>query len=164
MSVIEDFLHSFSSNDAFKLFNAFMQEPIFIAVAILLTLATFFSLKKSEQRKAVLLSLLLAGVLVSILKQLYADPRPCAGLPGCEDGYGFPSAHSTIAFAIASHTFGMREFYFFLVLAVLIALSRVVAGVHSFPQVVAGAVLGFAISTSVAIFLQWANNFKRRFK
>ncbi|MDP3741866.1 MAG: phosphatase PAP2 family protein [Candidatus Micrarchaeota archaeon] len=149
--LIEDFLRSFAGSEWFNAFNFFMHDAYFAPLVVLLTLTVLFLIPKKPTRVSLLVSLLLAAVLVYLLKLFYADPRPCAGLVDCESGFGFPSGHSTFAFTIATHTFGTKYFYAFLLLAVLIALSRVVAGVHSFLQIVGGAMLGFVVSTSVNI-------------
>ncbi|MBI4406754.1 phosphatase PAP2 family protein [Candidatus Micrarchaeota archaeon] len=154
MALMREFLRSFAENDAFLAFNALMNEPFFLPFMILLAFAAFLSAKNNSSRVTLLLSLLVTTVLATFLKSLYADPRPCAGLPGCEDGFGFPSGHSALAFAIATPTFGTRFFYFFVVLATVIALSRVVAGVHFIPQIVGGAVLGFIVSATVKILVE----------
>lgn len=58
---------------------------------------------------------------------------------------GFPSGHATTAFAFAvimSSLFARRWRWLFFCFAVLIALSRVVTGMHYLTDVVAGAALG----------------------
>ena len=148
---IEVFLRSFAATGWFKAFNFFMHDAYFAPLLVVLTLAVLFLIPKKATRVSLLISLLLAAVLVYLLKLFYADPRPCAGLLDCEGGFGFPSGHAAFSFTIATHTFGTKYFYAFLVLAVLIALSRVAAGAHSFLQIVGGAVLGFVVSTSVNV-------------
>ncbi len=149
--LIEDFLRSFAATEWFKAFNFFMHDTYFAPLLVVLTLAVLLLIPKKATRVSLLVSLVVAAVLVYLLKLFYADPRPCAGLTDCEGGFGFPSGHSTFAFTIATHTFGTKYFYVFLLVAVIIALSRVVAGAHSFLQIVGGAVLGFVVSTSVNI-------------
>ena len=72
---------------------------------------------------------------------------------------GMPSGHSAIAFAgwtaitfiSASVSHGMLISLLAFLMAVLVAQSRVVSGVHSFMEVFAGAVLGIIVTT---IFFQ----------
>ena len=148
--LIEDFLHSLASTGWFQFFNYFMQDALFIPLVAVLALLAIVLLKDKGAKATVVVSLILVSILVTILKQIYADPRPCDGLLDCEAGYGFPSGHSSLAFTLAFATFGTKYFYAFTAFAVLVALSRVASGVHSFPQVVAGMVLGFLVSTSVS--------------
>lgn len=147
--LIEDFLHSLASASWFSAFNYFMQDSVFVVVVAVLALLAIVLLPRKSSKATVVVSLVVVSILVTIIKQIYADPRPCDGLLGCEPGYGFPSGHSSLAFTLAFTTFGTKYFYAFVVIAVLVALSRVASGVHSFPQVAAGMVLGFLVSTSV---------------
>lgn len=75
--------------------------------------------------------------------------------------WSFPSAHSAVAFSFATTlSFVVMEidfalgFFFsvlFLILAMFIALSRIVLGVHYFSDTVVGGLLGIAIS----VMLVW---------
>ncbi len=162
--LIEDFLRSFAGASWFKAFNFFMQDAYFLPLVAVLAVAVLVLIPRKATRVSLLVSLFVAAVLVYFLKVFYADPRPCAGLDWCESGYGFPSGHATLAFTLATHTFGTKYFYAFLLLATLVALSRVAAGVHSFEQVVAGAILGFVVSTSVNILLDKVVQLRRLVK
>ncbi len=153
MSSIEVFLQSLAGAEWFKVFNYFMQDPVFIVVIAVLALLAIVLVPRKSSKASVLLSLVLTSILVTVLKQLYADLRPCTGLENCDVDFGFPSGHASLAFALAFTTFGTKYFYVFIAVAVLVALSRVASGVHSFPQVVAGMVLGFFVSTIVNQFL-----------
>lgn len=154
MSSIEDFLHSFAGNDAFKAFNYFMQEPAFIVLIALFALVILWLKRDKYSRLTIIISLLVTLVLVTVLKQLYADPRPCVGLPGCEGDFGFPSGHSALSFSLAMNLFGASSFYLAIFLATLIALSRVVSGAHTFAQIAGGMILGVIVSTTIAIVFQ----------
>ena len=154
MSSIEDFLHSFASNDAFKAFNYFMQEPAFIILIAFFALGIIWLKRDKYSRLSVVISLLVTLILVTVLKQLYGDPRPCVGLPGCEPDFGFPSGHAALSFSLAMNLFGVSSFYFAILLAVLIALSRVISGAHTFAQIAGGMILGVLVSTTIAVILQ----------
>lgn len=142
----ESTLHGLALLPGFSEFNSLMEGPVFILFFAVVALAAFIILKKKSSRAALLLSIVLAVVLSTLLKLLYAEVRPCAGSFSCVDGYGFPSAHSALFFAIAMPMFGTKWFYGFLLVAVIVTLSRVVEGVHTIPQVVAGMALGFVCS------------------
>jgi undecaprenyl-diphosphatase len=91
-----------------------------------------------------------------LLKALSRRPRPCHLEPHCwakilpPDQFSFPSGHTMTAFSIAlvvSFFYPALEgpLYF---LAVSIAVSRVVLGMHFLSDVLAGAVLGSALGVS----------------
>ena len=96
----------------------------------------------------------IAGVLVfKILKLLSQRPRPCQYEPHCwskvlpPDRFSFPSGHTMTAFSIAlvvSYFYPSLEGPLFF-LALSIAVSRVVLGMHFLSDVLAGAVLGVAL-------------------
>lgn len=70
----------------------------------------------------------------------------------------FPSEHATVAFALAAiFLIGnlMLVFPLMLVAAILVAISRVAAGVHYFSDISVGALIGFSLSAAsqVAMFL-----------
>jgi undecaprenyl-diphosphatase len=95
-----------------------------------------------------------AGIfLFRALKRTSRRKRPCEIEPHCwafalpPDKYSFPSGHSITAFAVAV-TLGL--FYPFLqpcllALALLIAASRIILGMHFLSDVIAGSALGVAL-------------------
>jgi undecaprenyl-diphosphatase len=96
----------------------------------------------------------LTGVLVfKALKSISRRQRPCQLEPHCwskilpPDKFSFPSGHTMTAFSIAlviSYFYPSLEgpMYF---LAISIAVSRIVLGMHFLSDVLAGAVLGSAL-------------------
>lgn len=98
----------------------------------------------------------LPGLAASLLKRLIGRARPIhlddAGVFGFSPVsfgdwtfQGFPSGHATTAFATAVMVgvlFGRRRTWWIWVLAVLMALSRIVTGAHYLTDVLAGAALG----------------------
>jgi len=94
------------------------------------------------------------GILVfKALKKLSQRPRPCQIEPHCwatilpPDQFSFPSGHTMTAFSIAlvvSFFYpGLEGVLFFL--AISIAISRIVLGMHFLSDVLAGVVLGVAL-------------------
>lgn len=93
----------------------------------------------------------IAGIVVEILKQILARPRPTelldAIVVSSAHGYSFPSGHATMAFALAT-VLSAKEpkwRWWFFILAVLISLSRIYMGVHYPLDVIGGAMIGWAI-------------------
>lgn len=90
-------------------------------------------------------------LVVRVLKPLVGRPRPCVALEdvlapfGCADVGSMPSAHAANAFALAA-AIGAPWAW---VLAVFVALSRVVAGVHWPSDVLVGAAVGVVLGTLV---------------
>lgn len=108
------------------------------------------------------LALLITVVVVSALKNIWVFPRPFAQenvrlLIAHHADSAFPSKHSSAAFAIAFGIFlrKKRTGMIFLALASLVAVSRVVAGVHYPLDVLTGAVLGIIISSAAHRFLPY---------
>jgi undecaprenyl-diphosphatase len=97
----------------------------------------------------------IAGIGVfKALKTLSQRPRPCQLEPHCwsrvlpPDRFSFPSGHTMTAFSIAlvvSYFYPSLEGPLFF-LALSIAVSRVVLGMHFLSDVLAGMVLGVALA------------------
>jgi undecaprenyl-diphosphatase len=96
----------------------------------------------------------LVGVGVfKILKRISHRPRPCQIEPHCwskvlpPDKFSFPSGHTMTAFSIAlvlSYFYRGVEFPLYF-MAISIAVSRVVLGMHFLSDVLAGAILGVGL-------------------
>src|SRR5437899_2958990 len=96
----------------------------------------------------------LAGVAVfKILKSLSHRQRPCQLEPHCwskvlpPDRFSFPSGHTMTASSIAlvlTYFYPSLEFAL-IFLAISIALSRIVLGMHFLSDVLAGIILGLAL-------------------
>ena len=107
----------------------------------------------------------LAGIVVfKLLKTMSRRQRPCQLEPHCwakilpPDQFSFPSGHTMTAFSIAlvvSFFYpGLEGPLYFL--AISIAVSRVVLGMHFLSDVLAGAVLGSALGvTSIVVFASY---------
>lgn len=97
-----------------------------------------------------------------VIKPWIAKPRPYAigpwGYAIIVDhgvrGYSFPSSHATFAFALAVVLSAKEPRYRYMIFAVatMISLSRIYLGVHFPIDVLAGAVLGWAIGKSAVVF------------
>jgi membrane-associated phospholipid phosphatase len=110
---------------------------------------------------AVFIIVAAAGLADDALKIMFGRARPYMWLKGDVSGFGFfrygakyasfPSGHTTTS-AAAALAFGAlfpRWRLAFLAVALAIALSRIVLGVHYLSDVVAGAALGASIALSI---------------
>lgn len=106
----------------------------------------------------VLLSAALANLAIALFKGSVRRPRPVseaalvAGSPLGFDRFSFPSGHATNAFAWAgcAASFAPTMVSVFLALALAIAISRVLLRIHFPSDVVAGGLLGWALSLLAA--------------
>ncbi|OGL94892.1 hypothetical protein A2348_05390 [Candidatus Uhrbacteria bacterium RIFOXYB12_FULL_58_10] len=68
----------------------------------------------------------------------------------------FPSGHATIAFALVTATHALQDtllFWIAFCLAILVSVGRVAMRVHYFTDVLAGAVVGIAVTSFVIRYL-----------
>ena len=100
-----------------------------------------------------LFSISLVGVVIQLIKTNIPFPRPSQILDGITSlsSYGnydsFPSMHSALAFAVAVfiYQYSKKAGLIALVLAILVAVSRVFVGVHFPLDVICGAIIGLVI-------------------
>jgi len=94
-----------------------------------------------------------------VLKPVIGRLRPCHALDqvrllvNCGGGFSFPSSHAVNNFAIALF-FGSvyrNALLYLLIVASVVAYSRVYVGVHFFSDVIAGAFIGAGIGYLVAL-------------
>lgn len=113
---------------------------------------------------AAVMHMVAAGVLCTIiykaLKQGTSRPRPYAAHDGITlwtaplDQYSFPSGHTlhAVAFTLIALAYYPQLFWLLVPFTILVALSRVVLGLHYPSDVLAGAVIGAAVAvTSLAV-------------
>ena len=106
------------------------------------------------------INLLIGLIIVQIIKRLVNRPRPYISLnsvvpiypPSCK--YSFPSGHTCASFSIAYTLSMIYPFYswLFLVLASLVAISRIYLGVHYPTDIVIGIIIA-TISTKIVTLL-----------
>lgn len=117
--------------------------------------------KRDRKKVGWVYKLLLPAVLLSygasfVLKDFFQIPRLCSGLSSCPETYGFPSGHATIAFSFAL----VISLYFkkpqiiapSYGLAFLVALSRIMLGVHTLFDVEGGFIVGSLIAFLTYVF------------
>ena len=133
---------------------------LFLAIAFLLYLA--YPRVRANRLKIVafVIGLVIAGVLALGLKEMYAQPRPCAELLGdlklasCPTDYSFPSGHTTFAFVFAGASLGTSFFPLFILLSILVAMSRIYLGIHTLNDVAGGMVIALSVYFAVETCLR----------
>jgi len=82
--------------------------------------------------------------------------RPCIG-PECPVTYSFPSGHATVIFAavtaISLHYKNWRVTIPMVIFAILVALSRLMLGLHRLEDVIVGSVVGLLTGILISRFL-----------
>jgi undecaprenyl-diphosphatase len=138
-----------------------LSEPLFIAGVVVLAIAGLV-LRRRGLVAASALSVLASGVAVAVaavIARIVDRPRPFVDHPQIHlflahaPDPGFPSDHATAAFAIAGVLLlrlGWRALPVLLA-AVVLAVSRVLVGVHYPDDVLAGALLGTAAAVLVCL-------------
>jgi undecaprenyl-diphosphatase len=108
-----------------------------------------------------------AGWVEDMLKNAIARERPCRAIEGirlitaCPKSFSMPSGHAISSFAFAAPLFFLSRDYMMMrwrlypiVLASLIAFSRLYLGVHYPTDVLAGALLGSMIGLALSFLYQ----------
>lgn len=137
-----------------------------------------FFYKKKKQALAILLSFLISGLLVQILKNLIISPRPKLFFTSGQysqfiDGVtlsnnsSFPSGHTASAFAIATVLAVIIQNKNWqlpiLIVATLVGYSRIYLAQHFLTDVIVGAFLGI-ISAIYSVHLVYHTTFTKRSK
>lgn len=92
------------------------------------------------------------------LKNLVHRPRPIppdiVSLSSCPRDYSFPSSHAAVAFSAATIliTFDKKRKWYYIGGALLISLSRIYLQCHFFFDVVAGGLIGYAVSRFILLY------------
>lgn len=131
-----------------------------IALAALAIFYLFYRKRMGLKRRLIfkkflfiaILSVTLSLVIVFGLKNLFMVERPCIPClgeidcnPYCETDSSFPSGHAAIAFAGFGSIFLVFRRKPVLILPIIVAMSRVLLGVHTAIDVVAGSLIGIVI-------------------
>lgn len=117
--------------------------------------------KKWEMAKAAMIAFPLAFVLARIASLLYYDPRPFVHfqfvplIPHAADN-GFPSDHALLSSALAAwvYLFNRKHSYVLWVLAILVGIARVVAGVHSPIDILGSALIAIGATWVASVALR----------
>ena len=156
------------SNIRFELFiNFFIGFTNITVIIIFFVLGSLFLLMKKENKWVLPLwvGLGLSGIVSFILKFLIGRERPyqqglisafplLTNLNHFAWNMSFPSLHAMIAFCALPILFKKRPKFrlIWLILAILIAISRVYLGLHFLSDVFAGALIGYLIGLGIIRF------------
>lgn len=90
-----------------------------------------------------------------LIRFLYHRPRPFSALPAhqllTDNAWSFPSGHATFFFAMATaiYLYNKKWGVFFFTAAILMTISRVIAGIHYPSDIVGGALIGITVACVV---------------
>lgn len=119
---------------------------VFIAVLLLLN-------RQKKPALSLLIGLAINVVLILILKSFIARPRPEIGARIITQSQesSFPSGHAANAFMAAGilGKYFSKFIFAFYILAILVGISRIYAGVHYPLDVLAGLVIGVIVNLAV---------------
>lgn len=136
-----------------NILNSSFQWILFVGIVIT---GAFIFFKKYKIIPLIWSGLLISSVITWLLKFIIKRPRPFIEFTDVvlKTGYSFPSGHATVAFAALP--FLEEKFPIFrwvwLTFIIIVVVMRVVTGIHYLSDVIAGALIGYSIS-SLIIFL-----------
>lgn len=144
--------------DGFVIFFSSYFQYILVALFLLLC-AGYSKRKKYFFFLTALSSVLFARlIVVPLMQYLFNRPRPFLSLSGVKQlvspiGSSFPSGHAAFFFALAAVIFIFNKKWgvWFFLAAIIISISRVIAGVHYPLDIAAGALVGI-ISAYIVVF------------
>ena len=157
------FLNQTISNPVFDKFFPFITnvKNWYLAYIILWFIAIFKGgrLGKISAVGVIILIAISDQISSNLLKHFFERVRPCNALENvrllvnCTHSYSMPSSHAVNNFAVA--VFFSRLFpklkIIFIVVAILVAISRPIVGVHYFSDVFIGAIIGSIIGYLLSI-------------
>ncbi len=128
----------------YYLFVFFIAE---ILIALLFLIFLFISIKYFYKKDLLSLGILgsvFAFLVSELIKSFVPTSRPEFPLLGYREGSSFPSTHASVSFALATAVFYVdrKLGYIFYIGAILVSLGRVLGGVHSLIDVIAGMLIG----------------------
>lgn len=143
-----------------------MNQIIFFCATYLIYVsvlfAVYFAFYKGDKKHLIRNLIIFFGgatlswIINHFLKNMIAHPRPDLTLALLEpnDPYSFPSGHASFMFALGflMSYLNKRAGIIILILAILTGISRVLAGVHYWYDILGGAVLGYIVSYIIFFF------------
>lgn len=136
----------------------------YLLVAIFLLLLFFSKYAKQEKLRifwVTIISTIVARLGVTeLIRFFYHRPRPFVSYQAhqllSQNGWSFPSGHSAFFFAMAMaiYLYNKKWGIGFFLAAVLMNISRIIAGVHYPSDIIGGAIVGMAIAYIVFYFAE----------
>jgi len=131
----------------------YLQYPL---VVLLLVAVYFWRISKPEKKKLLWTTLLSAAIarlgVTELIRFFYHRSRPFLVYNDIhplisKNEYSFPSGHAAFFFALAMaiYLYNKKWGIWFFIAAILISLSRVVAGIHYPSDILGGAVIGVTV-------------------
>jgi undecaprenyl-diphosphatase len=156
------FLNSGLANPVFDALMPIVTSDMYLRVAYGLAMALLLIKGDARLRWLVLFSAVALTLTdqasSALLKPLIARARPCQVmdtvnlLVGCGSGYAMPSSHAANAFgqAVLFSLLFKKIAPYLMLFAALVAISRILVGVHYPGDVLVGSLLGIALGWFVA--------------
>jgi undecaprenyl-diphosphatase len=174
--IIFQFINGYFINPIFDFLMPFISERN--NWILLYVFLWFFLIIKGGKKGKIFVILIIFAIIASdqisssILKPLVNRLRPCHELEGvrilvgCGGKLGFPSSHAANYFAAATlFTYYFPKYkWIYIIIAILVAYSRIYIGVHYPLDVIFGALLGFLCSLILIIIYNNLEKFYLRFK
>ena len=123
-------------------------------------LLIFIVTKQKKRLLPLIITFVLYLGLTSLLKIIVARPRPFVGLnnslvENLNPNMSFPSGHAVSVFSLVRlMDFNKIIFYLWMLIAIIISISRVYLGVHYLSDVIAGALIGLLIGELVSYTIE----------
>lgn len=131
----------------------------YILIAIFFLFLLVIEHSNREKIRIFLITLISALVarfgIVELIRFFYHRPRPFIDLPANQlltsNEWSFPSGHATFFFALSTaiYLYNKKWGIGFFVATILMALSRVIAGIHYPSDILAGALIGVAVAYAI---------------
>jgi membrane-associated phospholipid phosphatase len=163
--ILFNFFYGFAHHSPrFDAVLIFMGGSIFSLAIFLGVLAYFIFINKKRKMYWTSMTLVaLAGswIVANVLKIIFAIPRPFVGSDTIvplitADGYSLPSSHAAVfaALAVVVFSYSKKRGIPFILLAILVGLSRIVQGVHTPLDVLIGWAVGALVGIVVSRFFK----------
>lgn len=136
----------------------------YLLIAIFLLLFYFWQYARREKLRifwVTVISIIIARLgAVELIRFFYHRPRPFVAYQVhqllSENGWSFPSGHSAFFFAMATaiYLYNKKWGTGFFLAAILMNISRIIAGVHYPSDILGGAIIGMAVAYIVFYFAE----------